>query len=367
MDQSTLDEYRFWAVGSRRRPGPRRDRASWRRSSWSARVMALAAGPVLNSLALGDDVARSLGSRVGLVRLFAASSVVLLVGAATALAGPIAFVGLTIPHVARAITGPDYRWVLRVLDGARAGPAAGLGRASAGSSPVPASSRSASSPRSSGHRSSSCWSGAAGWPSCDRGRRETDRDRTAGRRPRLAEATVTGRPARLGRRRAGVVALPSACRSRSATSRSRSRTWCPRSSARGDPARAVHRRRAAAAPGARRGPGRGRVRPVRRDVPVAGAQPAGLSRLHRHHLRGLARRGVRHRRAARQRQRHRRRGLRRRADLGRGDLPPRLEARPLLVPPGPRRDRRRGRRRRRDGVPADQGPHLRRAVAPSCG
>ena len=37
---------------------------------------------------------------------------VLLVGAATAAAGPIAFVGLTVPHVARAITGPDYRWVL---------------------------------------------------------------------------------------------------------------------------------------------------------------------------------------------------------------------------------------------------------------
>ena len=37
---------------------------------------------------------------------------VLLVGAATAAAGPIVFVGLTVPHVARAITGPDYRWVL---------------------------------------------------------------------------------------------------------------------------------------------------------------------------------------------------------------------------------------------------------------
>jgi iron complex transport system permease protein len=38
--------------------------------------------------------------------------VVLLVGAATAAAGPIAFVGLTVPHAARVITGPDYRWVL---------------------------------------------------------------------------------------------------------------------------------------------------------------------------------------------------------------------------------------------------------------
>jgi iron complex transport system permease protein len=110
-DQRTLDEYRFWAVGSvaGRDPdlvvqlGP---------FIVVGAVMALAAGPMLNSLALGDDVARSLGSRVGLARAFAATSVVLLVGAATALAGPIAFVGLTIPHVARAIVGPDYRWVL---------------------------------------------------------------------------------------------------------------------------------------------------------------------------------------------------------------------------------------------------------------
>ena len=111
MDQSTLDEYRFWAVGSvaGRDPDVITQLAPF---IVVGTAMALVAGPVLNSLALGDDVARSLGSRVGLARAFAAVSVVLLVGAATALAGPIAFVGLTIPHVARAITGPDYRWVL---------------------------------------------------------------------------------------------------------------------------------------------------------------------------------------------------------------------------------------------------------------
>jgi iron complex transport system permease protein len=111
MDQSTLDEYRFWAVGSI--AGRDRDVITELAPFIVVGVlMALAAGPMLNSLALGDDVARSLGSRVGLARAFAAASVVLLVGAATALAGPVGFVGLTIPHVARAITGPDYRWVL---------------------------------------------------------------------------------------------------------------------------------------------------------------------------------------------------------------------------------------------------------------
>lgn len=111
MDQGTLDEYRFWAVGS---VAGRDEELITQLAPFIVVgvAMALAAGPVLNSLALGDDVARSLGSRVGLARAFAATSVVLLVGAATAMAGPIAFVGLTIPHVARAITGPDYRWVL---------------------------------------------------------------------------------------------------------------------------------------------------------------------------------------------------------------------------------------------------------------
>ena len=46
------------------------------------------------------------------MRAAGALAVVLLCGAATAAAGPIAFIGLTVPHVARAICGPDYRWIL---------------------------------------------------------------------------------------------------------------------------------------------------------------------------------------------------------------------------------------------------------------
>lgn len=110
-DQRTLDEYRFWSVGSVAGRDP--DVIAQLSPFFVVGgLMALAAGPMLNALALGDDVARSLGSKVGLSRAFAAGSVVLLVGAAVSLAGPIGFIGLTIPHVARAITGPDYRWVL---------------------------------------------------------------------------------------------------------------------------------------------------------------------------------------------------------------------------------------------------------------
>lgn len=111
IDISTLDQFRFWAVGSI----AGRD---WEIVTQMAPfialgvVMSLASGRLLNALALGDDVARSLGQRVGWARAFAAVCVVLLVGSATAAAGPIGFVGLTVPHVARVITGPDYRWVL---------------------------------------------------------------------------------------------------------------------------------------------------------------------------------------------------------------------------------------------------------------
>ena len=66
----------------------------------------------LNSLALGDDLAAGLGERVALVRGGGALGAIILCGAATAVAGPIAFVGLVVPHACRLIVGVDYRWLL---------------------------------------------------------------------------------------------------------------------------------------------------------------------------------------------------------------------------------------------------------------
>jgi len=66
----------------------------------------------LNSLALGDDLAAGLGERVAVIRLSSAFGAVILCGAATAIAGPIAFVGLVVPHACRLIVGPDYRWLM---------------------------------------------------------------------------------------------------------------------------------------------------------------------------------------------------------------------------------------------------------------
>jgi iron complex transport system permease protein len=109
--QDTLDRFRFWQVGGI----AGRD--------WTVLLpglpflaagafLVLLAGRTLNGLALGDDVARGLGQRVGLSRAVVALGIVLLCGTATALAGPIGFVGLVVPHAVRFLTGPDYRWIL---------------------------------------------------------------------------------------------------------------------------------------------------------------------------------------------------------------------------------------------------------------
>ncbi|WP_026529943.1 Fe(3+)-siderophore ABC transporter permease [Haematomicrobium sanguinis] len=74
-------------------------------------VIAFAVSGSLNTIALGDDTATSLGTNVNRTRLFTVIAVTLLCGAATAAAGPIGFVGLMIPHVARWIVGPDQRWI----------------------------------------------------------------------------------------------------------------------------------------------------------------------------------------------------------------------------------------------------------------
>ena len=66
----------------------------------------------LNSLALGEEVAAGLGERVAVTRLVAAAGAVLLCGAATAVAGPIGFVGLVVPHLCRLLVGIDHRWLL---------------------------------------------------------------------------------------------------------------------------------------------------------------------------------------------------------------------------------------------------------------
>ncbi|MFH9610594.1 FecCD family ABC transporter permease [Streptomyces sp. NPDC017448] len=75
-------------------------------------AVCLLSARALNSLALGDELAAGLGERVALARAVAAAGAVLLCGAATAVAGPIGFVGLVVPHTCRLLVGVDHRWLL---------------------------------------------------------------------------------------------------------------------------------------------------------------------------------------------------------------------------------------------------------------
>jgi len=111
LDSRTLDDFRFWVVGSiaGRDLGSLRDALPF---LLVGLALGLACGRSLNALSLGDDVAAAIGQRVALARAGIAAAFVLLAGGAVAVAGPIGFVGLTVPHVARALVGPDYRWIV---------------------------------------------------------------------------------------------------------------------------------------------------------------------------------------------------------------------------------------------------------------
>ncbi|WP_176556301.1 FecCD family ABC transporter permease [Rubellimicrobium rubrum] len=124
VSQETLQVYRFWVVGSL--AGTERASLLPILPAFAAGlVLALWAGTALNAVALGDDTARALGVRLGLARAGTLLAVTLLCGAAVAVAGPISFVGLVVPHLARGVVGPDQR--LGVLAGAVLGPVVLLG------------------------------------------------------------------------------------------------------------------------------------------------------------------------------------------------------------------------------------------------
>jgi iron complex transport system permease protein len=110
-DVDTLDAYRFWAVGS---VASRGMEVFWQVLPFILVGLLLAAfsASTLNLLQLGDDVASSLGMHPMRAKVIGVLGVMMLTGAATAACGPIAFVGLVVPHVARSFSGVDYRWVI---------------------------------------------------------------------------------------------------------------------------------------------------------------------------------------------------------------------------------------------------------------
>ena len=111
IDQQSLETFRFWRVGA---VAGRDPVVIGQVLPFLAvgLVLALANAPGLNALSLGEDVARSIGQHVQRTRVLGIVAITLLTGGAVAACGPIGFVGLVVPHVARYITGPDHRWLL---------------------------------------------------------------------------------------------------------------------------------------------------------------------------------------------------------------------------------------------------------------
>ncbi|MCM3032030.1 iron ABC transporter permease [Niallia sp. MER 6] len=106
-----MDQFRFWQVGSVG-SGTWDSITTFLPFLAIGLIIAFISAPALNALALGDDVASGLGVRPGILRLGAAVGGVILCGAATALAGPIGFIGLLSTHVMRLILGPDVRFTI---------------------------------------------------------------------------------------------------------------------------------------------------------------------------------------------------------------------------------------------------------------
>ncbi len=111
LDEALLDQVLFWLAGS----------ISGRKLETLVSVLpymgigwlgAILLSRKMNIFAMGEDVARGLGLNTGFVKIANGLFVILLAGASVAVAGPIGFVGIVVPHITRSIVGIDHRWVI---------------------------------------------------------------------------------------------------------------------------------------------------------------------------------------------------------------------------------------------------------------
>ncbi|MFL0506073.1 FecCD family ABC transporter permease [Ureibacillus sp. 179-F W5.1 NHS] len=111
MDESALDQMLFWMSGSVQG----RELAillSVLPYIIIGVVIALVIASKINILTMGDDVAKGLGQRTGFVKLVTGLAIILLAGGSVAIAGPIGFIGIVVPHIVRTVVGIDYRWII---------------------------------------------------------------------------------------------------------------------------------------------------------------------------------------------------------------------------------------------------------------
>ncbi|MEC0226201.1 iron ABC transporter permease [Paenibacillus alba] len=111
VNEQSLDTMRFWLAGS----------LTGRDLNLFLQVLpyvligligSLALSSYLNIFSLGEDVAQGLGQRIRMIKILCVIVTVLLAGSAVALAGPIGFVGMAVPHIARLLIGSNYRWIV---------------------------------------------------------------------------------------------------------------------------------------------------------------------------------------------------------------------------------------------------------------
>ncbi len=111
FSEESLDEMRFWMAGS----------LTGGSMEMFVRVLpymlvgmagALVLSRQINLLSLGDEVAQGLGLKIGLMKTAALFIVMCLMGGSVAIAGPIGFIGLAVPHIVRFMVGLDYRWII---------------------------------------------------------------------------------------------------------------------------------------------------------------------------------------------------------------------------------------------------------------
>lgn len=111
INETALEQVLFWLAGS----------VSGRKLETLAAVLpyltvgwfiAMFISNKMNILSMGEDVAKGLGLKTGLLKIGAGIAIILLSGGAVAVAGPIGFIGIVIPHLTRAVVGIDHRWVI---------------------------------------------------------------------------------------------------------------------------------------------------------------------------------------------------------------------------------------------------------------
>ncbi|RST74295.1 iron ABC transporter permease [Siminovitchia acidinfaciens] len=111
MNEAALEQVLFWLAGSV--AGRKMDMlVSVLPYMLIGFLLALLLAPKMNILAMGEDVAKGLGLKTNVVKLTAGLIVIILAGSAVAVAGPIGFIGIIIPHLARKLIGFDHRWLI---------------------------------------------------------------------------------------------------------------------------------------------------------------------------------------------------------------------------------------------------------------